>query len=117
MILFLWTAYVRENMLGPSIYTLYVEDTRAPLIATELPENILDPISNKNTLLQRALLHHFDKDGEQLYHKSQFLILFFALDVLLAQEDFASKLNKEQFPTAEEQQNFTRLWQARNSLM
>lgn len=50
--LFLLTFYMRENCTGPSVYTQYVEDTRAPLIkGGPLPENELDCISNKNLLL------------------------------------------------------------------
>ena len=47
--LFLWSVYQRENCIGPSVYTEYVEDTRAPLIKSgPLPETPFDPISNKN---------------------------------------------------------------------
>ena len=47
--LFLMTFYMRENCVGPSVYTQYVEDTRAPLIKSgPLPENDLDSISIKN---------------------------------------------------------------------
>jgi len=43
---------MRENCFGPSIYTQYVEETRAPLItAGPLPQNKLDPISTKNNVL------------------------------------------------------------------
>ena len=52
MALFLITFYMRENSVGPSVYTQYVEDTRAPLIkGGPLPENDLDVISNKNLTL------------------------------------------------------------------
>ena len=50
--LFLLTFYMRENCIGPSVYTQYVEETRAPLIKSgPLPENDLDIMSNKNLLL------------------------------------------------------------------
>lgn len=49
LIWFLMSVYMRENALGPSIYTEYVEDTRAPLVNTgKLPRNDLDSISYKN---------------------------------------------------------------------
>ena len=52
-VLFLQSFTLRENSLGPSVYTEYVEDTRAPLVKSgELPENDLDPISYKNKKLQ-----------------------------------------------------------------
>ena len=59
MILFLMTFYARENMLGPSVYTEYVEDTLAPLDRTKLAENELDVLSFKNEELQNSLLNHF----------------------------------------------------------
>ena len=88
---FLMTFYMRENCVGPSVYTEYVEDTRAPLIkGGPLPLNGLDMLSNKNLKLQASLLKHFERDGEQIYHKSQFLILLFLLAELLADEEFAA---------------------------
>lgn len=69
--LFLYYVYIRENVFGPSVYTEYVEDTLAPLVkGGPLPDNELDPISYKNEVLQNLLLKFFEKDGEQLYHKS-----------------------------------------------
>ena len=69
--LFLLNLYMRENCVGPSLYTEYVEETLAPLIkGGPLPENELDCISNKNLKLQAALLKQFERDGEQIYHKS-----------------------------------------------
>ena len=92
--LFLLTFYMRENCIGPSVYTQYVEDTRAPLIRSgPLPANDLDCMSNKNLALQAALLKSFERDGEQIYHKSQFLILLFLLNHLLADEDFAGSFS------------------------
>jgi len=82
--LFLWTFYTRENCVGPSIYTEYVEETRAPLIkGGPLPVTPFDPISNKNEKLQELLLSNYEKDGEPFYHKAQFLIVLFALDCCL----------------------------------
>ena len=69
--LFLLTFYMRENCIGPSVYTEYVEETRAPLIkGGSLPINDLDSISNKNLQMKASLLKHFERDGEQIYHKS-----------------------------------------------
>ena len=65
MSLFLISFYMRENCVGPSVYTQYVEDTRAPLIKSgPLPENDLDSMSNKNLKLQATMLKFFEKDGE-----------------------------------------------------
>ena len=83
MLLFLFSVYLRENSVGPSVYTEYVEDTLEPLVKGHLPPYTLDPISHKNKHLQGALLQHFDKDGEQLYHKSQFLVFLYCLEILL----------------------------------
>ena len=88
MVLFLFSTYLRENSLGPSVYTEYVQDTLAPLVkGGPLPLNALDPISHKNKHLQGALLKHFDKDGEQLYHKSQFLVLLYWLEILVTDSE------------------------------
>lgn len=68
---FLYAVCVRENVLGRSIYTQYVEETKAPLIkGGPLPETEADPISNKNQSLQEKLLCHFEKDSEQIYLKT-----------------------------------------------
>ena len=54
---FLMSVYLRENSLGPSVYSEYVEETRAPLVRSgKLPENELDSISYKNLPLQKAML-------------------------------------------------------------
>jgi hypothetical protein len=46
------TFYARENMIGPSVYTEYVEETLAPIDRTgPLPKNDLDMLSNKNEKL------------------------------------------------------------------
>jgi len=91
--LFLWSIYIRENCIGPSIYTEYVEDTRAPLIkGGPLPVTPFDSISNKNEKLQELLLKHFEKDGEPFYHKAQFLILLFAIENLLDSEELQGEL-------------------------
>ena len=51
MVLFCMTAYARENMLGPSIYSQYVEDVQAPLESVKKQEmivNEMDFMSMKN---------------------------------------------------------------------
>ena len=89
--LFLLTFYMRENCTGPSVYTQYVEDTRAPLIkGGPLPDNELDCISNKNLMLQAAMLKHYERDGEFIYHKSQFLALLYILGDLVSDEEYAA---------------------------
>ena len=70
LVLFCYTLYIRENSLGPSVYTQYVEDTRAPLVSKELPPYDLDHLSTKNRSLQAQLCEHFQQDGEAIYHKS-----------------------------------------------
>jgi hypothetical protein len=69
-VLFLWSLYQRENTLGPSIFTEYVEDTRKPLVKGYLPETPFDPLTTKNDVLQSVLLKHYEKDGEPFYQKS-----------------------------------------------
>ena len=83
MIKFFFAFYLRENCLGPSVYTEYVEDTRSPLVRAVLPKNDLDALSNKNKVLQNTLLDHFQRDGESLYQRSQFLIFLYASEILL----------------------------------
>lgn len=84
LIHFLMSFYLRENSLGPSVYTEYVEETRAPLEKNHLPVTEFDPISNKNKLLQFALLEHFSRDGETLYQRSQMLVLLLCVETLLS---------------------------------
>ena len=84
MVIFLCGSYARENCLGPSVYTEYVEDTLAPLVkGGDLPDNDLDIMSFKNKELQKSLMKHFERDGEQVYHKSQFLILLYGVEHLI----------------------------------
>lgn len=67
----LYAIYLKENSLGPSLYTQYAEDTKAPIVRTgPLPDNELDPISNKNEQLQQCLLKYYEKDSEQIYQNS-----------------------------------------------
>ena len=102
------SAYARENMLGPSIYTEYVEETLAPLVKSNLPSSELDDISFKNKGLQSALLKHFQRDGEQVYHRSQFLIFLFAAEHILHSK------NKDTEQTCDVG-SFAKLWRARLS--
>ena len=68
MIESLYYIYIRENVTGPSIYTLYAEEEKRPLIKGEaLVERELDPLSNKNAALQELLIKHFERDSEQIY--------------------------------------------------
>lgn len=79
-------------MVGPSVYTLYVEEELRPLIKGEpLRNREIDPLSTKNVQLQEKLLAHFERDGEQMYAKTQFLILFLVLEVLLLKNEDAVK--------------------------
>jgi len=87
MLLLLFSFYIRENHVGPSVYTEYIEETLEPRVKGFLPAFTLDPISNKNKHLQGALLKHFDKDGECLYHKSQFLVFLFWIEIMLTDTD------------------------------
>ena len=64
----LYYIYIRENVTGPSIYTLYAEEEKWPLIKGEaLVERELDLLSNKNEALQELLIKHFERDSEQIY--------------------------------------------------
>jgi len=50
-----------------------------------LREREIDPLSTKNTALLEKLLNHFDREGEQMYTRTQFLVIFYAIEVLLAE--------------------------------
>lgn len=67
----LYHLFLRENVTGPSIYSLYVEEEKRPLVKGEpLADRPLDPISNKNQHLQDVLRKHFEKDSESIYTKT-----------------------------------------------
>ena len=85
--LLLWTVFQRENAVGPSIFTEYVEDTRQPLVKGHLPETSLDSLSSKNEYLQSLILKSYEKDGEPFYQKSQLLPILTFLDQVLNRED------------------------------
>lgn len=107
----LYVMYIRENVTGPSLYTRYVEEELRPLQKDEpLPEKETDPISNKNTSLQEKMLSYFERDSEQIYLKTQFLIIFFALETLLLDEDFISSFKDS---ATEAQIHSFDLWKAR----
>ena len=98
------------------MYTEYVEETQAPIDKhisdpKKMPAFALDHISNKNDKLQTALLDHFEKDGEHVYERTQFLILFFAIETLVnkwADHEEAAKPPKIAHSL---------LWQARYSIV
>jgi hypothetical protein len=46
----------------------------------------MDFMSFKNEGMHEALLKHFEKDGEAIYHRSQFLIYLLAAEILLKKE-------------------------------
>ena len=107
----LYTIYVRENVTGPSVYTLYVEEEKRPLIKGEpLPEKETDPISNKNEKLNELMITYFERDSEQIYLKTQFLVLFFAIETLLMNDEGIKRFGDN--ATKEEIQSFD-LWKAR----
>mmetsp|Transcript_32157 Transcript_32157/g.49178 ORF Transcript_32157/g.49178 Transcript_32157/m.49178 type:complete len:311 (-) Transcript_32157:1396-2328(-) len=114
----LWTFFLKENQLGQSVYTEYVEETKAPIDQhvsdpKMLPAFALDHISSKNTDMQSVLLDHFEKDGENLYDRAQFLIVFFAIEVLIhywVQLKENSELKQTEVP-------HHLLWQARFSMV
>jgi len=65
MVATLFAIYLRENMVGPSVYSVYVEEILAP-IDDKAPkiESLLDGLSSKNVALQKSLLKHFERDSE-----------------------------------------------------
>lgn len=82
--LILFVFFLKENQLGPSVYSLYAEEELQPVDRYgDLPEFFLDPISNKNQALQKKLLAHFSINGEIFYERSQFLIVFYLISVTL----------------------------------
>jgi hypothetical protein len=107
----LYTLYIRENVTGPSIYTLYVEEEKRPLIKGEpLPEKDTDAISNKNTALNDMMIAHFERDSEQIFLKTQFLIVFFAIETFVLNEECIKRF---QGAATEEQLKSFELWKAR----
>ena len=79
----LWVTFLKENQVGQSVYTEYVEETKCPIDQTgPLPDFEFDAISNKNMKLQKLLLEHFGRDGEQVYERIQFTILLYAIQIV-----------------------------------
>ena len=63
---------MKENQTGPSVYTRYVEEEKAPVdhySIDNLPEFGLDEISTKNADLQNELIKEFSLSGETFYHR------------------------------------------------
>lgn len=61
----LYEIFVRENITGPSVYSLYVDEEKRPLVKGEpLRPREIDPLSYKNEKLQEKLLSHFERDSE-----------------------------------------------------
>jgi len=81
-LLVLWALFLKENMAGQSVYTMYVEETKAPIDQTELPKLEFDPICYTNETLQNQLIDYFAKDSEIIYERTQFLILFLGIQML-----------------------------------
>lgn len=49
---YLFESVYRENSVGPSVYTEYVDEVKRPLVKSgPLPDSELDPLSNKNNHL------------------------------------------------------------------
>lgn len=105
--LLLYTAVYREMAIGPSVYTEYVEDTRAPLVKGHLPQTEFDCVSTKNEQLHSLLLKHYEKDGEPFYQRTQLLPLFFYLEIVLSRTSDLS----------EDESLFKQLLQARVSYL
>lgn len=83
LLLCLWTIFTKENKLGQSVYTQYVEETKAPIDQTgPLPDFEFDSISIKNENLQNMFLEHYLKDGETIYERTQFLILLYTIEIV-----------------------------------
>ena len=83
-LLILLTFFLKENQLGHSVYTQYVEETKCPIDQSgPLPDFAFDPISNKNEALQDKLVAHFSISGENMYEKVQFLIIFFYMNIIV----------------------------------
>lgn len=78
-----WTVFMKENMTGQSVYTQYVEETKCPIDQSALPDLPFDPISCKNQKLQDALVVYYSIDSESFYQRTQFLVLFYLIELVL----------------------------------
>lgn len=99
-----FTIFLKENMLGQSVYTQYVEETKCPIDQSVLPDLPFDGISWKNQKLQDLLVVHYSIESESFYRRTQFLILFvfigIALDKLEELEHPEVKLWRVRFAAA-----------------
>lgn len=78
--------FLKENQLGQSVYTQYVEETKCPIDQSgPLPDLDFDPISWKNAPLQSVLVEYFSRESEHFYQRTQFLILFLVLELTTQQ--------------------------------
>lgn len=92
---------MKENQLGQSVYTEYVEETKCPIDQSgPLPDLEFDPISWKNEPFQMSIVEHLGIDGEDFYKRTQFLVLFLHIEIL------TEKMKEAGHPEA-------KLWRAR----
>lgn len=75
-----------------------------------MPDKDTDAISNKNVELNEMMIKHFERDSEQIFLKTQFLIVFFAIETLVMNEDGIKRF--QDTATEEEIKSFE-LWKAR----
>lgn len=109
LILFLF--FLKENQVGASVYTLYAEEEKRPIDRYgDLPESVLDPISNKNEKLQKVLLEKLSINGEIFFERTQFLIVFYLIGVTI---DIFEQVTQEN--TQPEDSFVVNLWRARHA--
>ena len=66
-----FTIFMKENCLGQSVYTEYVEETKCPIDQSgPLPDLEFDPISWKNKNLQKVLVEYYTRESEHFYHRA-----------------------------------------------
>lgn len=107
LMLTVFAVFLKENQIGQSVYTQYVEETMCPIDQSgPLPDLEFDPISWKNGKLQDMLVDHFSLESEQFYHRTQFLVLFAHLETILGKM-------KELSPGEPE----VLLWEARHAMI
>ena len=115
LVICIYFIFLKENQAGQSVYTEYVEETLAPIDQSgPLPDFAFDAVSNKNDELQAQLLEHFNKDGEQVYECTQWLILLYAIEVVNEEWTKSEKLIENRECT---QLNYSLLWTARYSML
>lgn len=102
---------LKENQVGQSVYTQYVEETKAPIDQSgPLPDFEFDNISYKNEALQNIFIEHYSLDGELPYERTQFFMLFYATDLISQTWQKFEEENKQKI-------NHSLLWRARFSMM